>query len=210
MIPGAATRLGPEDDPRAEAVAAFLRENPDFLARRPDLYAALLPPQRVHGENLADHMTAMVTVERGRSRALAGDIRAATALAARVQLAVLALMRAGDVAEAVRHEWPALLHLESCTLLTEPESLPPGSLPRLLGRGRDARVRAEVTEARMLHAEAAGLVRRDALVRVPLPCGTPCLLALGARDEAALPGRQATAPLVFLGRALAAALARRP
>jgi hypothetical protein len=49
---------------------------------------------------------------------------------------------------------------------------------------------------------------RDALVRVPVWTGHPTLMALGARDPQALPTRQATATLAFLGRAVAAALAR--
>ncbi|WP_270939439.1 hypothetical protein, partial [Falsiroseomonas oryzae] len=83
-----------------------------------------------------------------------------------------------------------------------------GAVARLVGPGRDARVRAEVTDAELLHAEAAPLIARDALVKVPLWCGTPCLLALGARETAALPARQSVQTLAFLGRAVAAALAR--
>jgi uncharacterized protein YigA (DUF484 family) len=224
-----------DQDPLAEEVAAFLVANPDFLARRPELYRALTPPRRVHGENLADHMAAMVSVERARYRALEAEIQAAVAegragngLALRVRLAVLALMRARDVPDTVTQEWPPALRLETCTLLAEPRPLraifngraetavprhgvrplPEGTVARLIGPGRDARVRIEVTDAELLHAEAAPLVSRDALVKVPLWCGTPCMLALGARDGIALPTRQSVQTLAFLGRAVAAALAR--
>lgn len=222
-------------DPVAEEVAAFLVANPDFLARRPELYRVLTPPRRVHGENLADHMAAMVAAERARLRALEAEMQAALAdgragsgLALRVRLAALALMRARDVPDTVTQEWPPLLRVESCSLLAEPRPgpvylhgrnesalprqgvrvLPEGSVAKLLGSGRDARVRSDVTEADLLHAEAAPLIVRDALVRVPLWCGTPCVLALGAREAAALPTRQSAQTLAFLGRALAAALAR--
>jgi hypothetical protein len=43
---------------------------------------------------------------------------------------------------------------------------------------------------------------------VPLPLGPPALIAVGARDPAALPGRQTVTVLAFLGRAVAAALSR--
>ncbi len=218
-------------DPLAEEVAAYLVANPEFLARRPELYRQLAPPRRIHGENLADHMAAMVAAERARTRALEAEVQAAlvdgragTGLALRVRLAVLALMRARDVEETVAQELPALLRVETCTLLAEPRAprgfrqggppaprlrpLPAGAVTRLVGPGRDARVRTEVTEAELLHAEAAALVARDALVRVPLWCGTPCLLAIGARDAAALPARQSAQTLAFLGRALGAALSR--
>jgi uncharacterized protein YigA (DUF484 family) len=221
----------PGHDSMAEEVAAYLADHPDFLARRPDLYRSLTPPRRVHGENMADHMVAMVAAERTRMRGLEAEMRAAiddgragATLMMQVRLAVLALMRSRDVVETVVQELPALLRMESCNLLVEPSpntpdrgfafrragmlALPAGSVSSLIGRGRDARVRTEVTDAVLLHTEAAPLVTRDALVRVPLSCGTPCLLALGARDAAALPTRQTTTTFAFLGRTVAAALSR--
>ena len=226
MTKAAAPLLDP--DPLAEKVAAFLVANPDFLARRPDLYRALTPPRRLHGENLADHMVAMVAAERARLRTIEAEMqdalatgRAGAGLVLRVRLAVLALMRARDVIDTIAQEWPPLLRVEACSLLAEPRkpggsllphqgvrALPAGSVARLLGSGRDARVRAEVTDTELLHAEAAPLIARDALVRVPLWCGTPCVLALGARESMALPARQSVQTLAFLGRTVAAALGR--
>jgi hypothetical protein len=86
--------------------------------------------------------------------------------------------------------------------------LPHGAVARLVGHGRDAVVRSAPTDVELLHAEAAPLVTRDALARVPLPLGPPALIAVGARDPAALPGRQTVTVLAFLGRAVAAALSR--
>jgi len=62
-------------------------------------------------------------------------------------------------------------------------------------------------DARLLHAEAAGLARHDALVRVPGE-GPPALIALLARDRSVLDPAQGGGPLAFLGRAVAAALGR--
>jgi len=207
--------------PAPADVAAFLAAHPGFLADRPELYRLLDPPRRVHGERLADHMAAMLAAERRRVRSLETEMEAAVTigragqgLTVRVRLAVLALMRAHDVTETVTQEVPALLGLETCTLLAErPDRrgvvpLPAGAVRRLLGPGRDAVVRTVPTEAALLHQEAAPLVVRDALARVPLWTGAPALLALGARDPGALPSRQATATLAFLGRVVAAAMAR--
>jgi hypothetical protein len=231
-----AERLPPQDaEGLADQVAAFLTENPDFLARRPELYRVLTPPKRIHGENLADHMMAMVAAERSRMQAVEAEVaeaiadgRAGAGLVLRVRLAVLALMRARDIPETVTQELPPLLRVESCTLLAEKRDardllsgkhanslprngvrpLPEGTVTALIGRGRDAKVRADPTDLELLHGEAAGLVTRDALVRVPLWCGTPCMLALGAREAVALPARQSAQTLAFLGRAVAAALSR--
>ena len=207
--------------PPPQAVEAFLRAYPDFLADRPDLYRVLDPPRRVHGERLADHMAAMLSAERRRVRGLEAEIDAAVSaeraghgLTIRVRLAVLALMRCGDVPEAVTQEMPALLRHRD---LHPPER---GARParrgaaaarrraRLLRPGLDAAVRPAPLDAELIHQEAAPLVKRDALVRVPVWTEEPTLLALGARDPNALPARQSTATLAFLGRAVAAALAR--
>jgi uncharacterized protein YigA (DUF484 family) len=216
----------PPTDLQAEEVEAFLRAHPGFLSERPDIYRVLVPPRRLHGESLADHMAAMLAAERNRARAMESEVRAAieagragAGLALRVRLAVLALMRAHDVMEAVTQEVPALLGVETCTLAAEPGAgpgrlpagmlrLPRGAVTRLVGHGRDAVVRSAPTEIELLHAEAAPLVTRDALARVPLPLGPPALIAVGARDPGALPTRQTVALLAFLGRAVAAALSR--
>lgn len=180
----------------AEDVAAYLARHPDFLAARPDLYRLLAPPKRVHGEALADHMAAMLAAERAGARVLESELRAGTMLGLRARLAVLALLAARDVAEIVAQEWPALLHVAHCALLTP--------APLALTRDITLRAGAEITSATTLHAEAAGLILRDALVQVPLP-NASAVLVLGARADETLPSRET---LAFLGRALAAALSR--
>lgn len=175
-------------DEEAARVEAYLRAHPGFLAARPELYALLAPPRRVHGENLADHMAAMIEAGRAEWRGLLASGRARGRFAARVAEAVLALIASPDPRATVREEWPALLGLEACAL----RPLPPGA-PLLL---RDI-VRGEPA----LHGEAAPLIRREALLAVGAET-----LALGAREAAALP--QEPEALLFLARALAAALAR--
>jgi len=184
---------------RAEDVAAYLARNPGFLAARPALYRLLAPPQRVHGEALADHMAAMLAAERSGARALEGEMRAGAMLGLRARLAVLALLAARDVAEVVAHAWPALLHVAHCAVLFTPPAA-----WRSAVREVTLRTGAEITDATAFHAEAAGLIARDALVRVPL-ANSAALLVLGARADEALP---AADTLAFLGRAVAASLAR--
>lgn len=204
----------------AETVEAWLRDHPDFLAQRPDLYLQLEPPLRVHGERMADHMAAMLAAARVHVREVDADMQAALStgraglgLAARVGEAVLALMRAPEPLECVRHELPALLGVEACHVGCETTArrnvnrLPAGTLSQLLPPGRDAVVRAAPAQVEVLHREAAPLIRRDGLARVPAPGGQPMLLAIGTRDPEALPLSGAES-LAFLGRAVGAALAR--
>ncbi|MBV9735725.1 MAG: DUF484 family protein [Acidisphaera sp.] len=192
-------------------VTAFLRANPSWLADNPDLYRMLAPPIRLHGDRLADHMAAMLRAERAAAAQVVSAGRAAAGLAARVQEAVLALMRADDPEECVAAEFAGLLAVDAASLCLERHRrgarlLPRGLVGCLLG-GRDVVFRETPDDAPLLHAEAAMLARHDALVRVPL-AGEPALLALVARDRRVLEPGQGTAALAFLGRAVAAALER--
>jgi uncharacterized protein YigA (DUF484 family) len=213
MVQAAST--GEAADP--EAVAAFLRAHPRFLAERLELYRLLAPPQRVHGEVLADHMAEMVRAERAHAAAMAERAdgvlaagRAAAGMTARVHEAVLALIDAEDVAECVALAFPALLAVDAAALcieapLPEARMLPPGTVARLLG-SRTVEHRSDADDARLLHGEAAALARHDALVRVP--GDPPALLALSAREHWTLDPAQGAGALAFLGRAVAAALGR--
>lgn len=206
------------DEADAALVAAFLRAHPSWLAENPALYRILNPPVRVHGEVLADHMAAMVRAERAHAAAMterADDVlaagRAAAGLAGRVQEAVLALLRATDPIDCIGQEMPGILAVDAvhlCIEAFEPgtRQLPEGTVSRLLG-GRQVLFRDMVTDARLLHAEAAGLARHDALVLVPGE-GPPGLLALLAREPGTLEPNQGAGALAFLGRAICAALGR--
>jgi hypothetical protein len=124
---------------------------------------------------------------------------------------VLALLRSSDPADCVSGEMPALLAVDAAHLCVEADHpgarcLPPGTVSRLLD-GQAAIFRDSPSDVRLLHAEAAGLARHDALVRVPGE-GPPALVALLTRDPDTLDPAQGKGPLIFLGRAVAAALGR--
>jgi uncharacterized protein YigA (DUF484 family) len=192
-------------------VAAFLRANPGWLAEHAELYHVLEPPRRVHGEGVADHMAAMLRAQRSHVDSLLAARRATAGLAARVQDAVLALLRGSDPADCVSGDMPGILGIDAAHLCLEADApgarrLPGGLIDRLLDN-RLVVFREAPPDARLLHAEAAGLARHDALVRVPGE-GPPALLALLARDRHQLDPAQGAGPLTFLGRAVAAALGR--
>ncbi len=205
-----------QDD--ADAVAAWLRAHPGFLASRPALYDVLHPPRRVHGPGLADHMAAMLQQARRRAadaeragvQAAAGR-RASEGFVRRVQEAVIALMRAPDPAWLATHELAGLLRLDGARVCSEGRPpprgtvpIPPGTVAARLGK-RVAVVRAAQPDA-TLHGEVVALATEEALIRIPLRTG-PCLLALACRDSDGLAGA-GTDALAFLGQAIAAALER--
>lgn len=204
--------------PDPDRVAAFLAAHPRFLADRPELYAVLVPPERVFGNNVADHMTAMLRAERARAAAMAERAdgvlaagRAAAGLACRVQEAVLALMRAQSgasqsVIDCIEGELPVLLGIDAVSLCREgvgERPLPSGFVARLMG-GRAVMFRTDRHDV-LLHGSAVPLAAHEALVTVP-GSAPPALLALTARDAGRLEPLQGTGALAFLGRAVAAAL----
>ena len=210
------------DLPDADAVARFLRDNPEWLAGQSDLYQRMAPPRRVHGEILADHMAAMLDEAR-RQAASAGAqaagmlraLRAGAGLAGQVQECILALARTDDLAACILNDMPALLGIDAALLCSEggtPASLqarglPPGAVAELLGR-RDVVLRAGPDDRFALHGEAGLLAQHDALLRVSAAGMPPMLLALAARDDTILNDAQRDgagfAALGFLGRVLAA------
>ncbi len=197
---------------------AYLRAHPHFLAENPDLYRALVPPSRVHGVALAEHMAAMIAAERAHASAMAGQAdmvltagRAAAGLSARVNEAVLALIQAPSLMDCIANEWPALLAVDAISLCIEADRpglrrLPRGKVCHLMGHCA-VKFDPDPDDSALLHGEAVGLARHSALIRVP-GNGPPALLALASRDAATIDPAQGTAALAFLGRAVAASLAR--
>ncbi len=198
------------------AVDRFLRAHPDWLAARPDLYRALTPPSRVHGEAMADHLTAMVQRERLHAHAmmletqavLAAGRHAAATLAA-VHEAVLTVLAAPDPAECLLTEVPRLLRAEAaCLALSRgPMRALAQALEQALG-GAEVRPRVAPAETDVLYAEAASLVAHDVLIRLP---GLG-VLAFGFRERGGAETGAAAGDLrrhlAFLGRAASSVLRR--
>jgi len=198
-------------------VRAYLRAHPAFLAENPDLYRLLLPPVRVHGAVLEDHMAAIIAAERSHARAMQAQAdqvlaagRASAGLVARVQEAVLALIEAACPIECITTEFPRTLAVDAASLCAEhnhrtgARALPTGCVDALFGP-RCVVFAAPAHWCVALHGEAAGLAQFQALIRVP---GQPALVALAARGGEVLNPGQGSAPWAFLGRAVASALLR--
>ncbi|QXM23327.1 DUF484 family protein [Elioraea tepida] len=213
-----------QEPDEAAQVEAYLRAHPGFLAERPSLYRTLLPPRRVHGERLADHMAAMLEAERARGAELRATLeelvahgRHNAANQARAHKAVLALMAARSAAEAldiIVQDWPDLLGLDVVSVCAEGRAvlgarpLARGTIARLLPNGSPFALRSRATDQEALYGEAAALVASDALARLTLASGGEALLACGSRDPGHFEARQATDLVSFLAAAAAVALGR--
>jgi len=200
----------------AEEVCAFLRAHPAFLAENPALYRVLLPPSRVHGTDVADHMAAMLTAQRAHANAMQDEAdrvlaagRAQAGQTSRVQEAVLALIESRFPIDCITTEFPRTLAVDAANLCAEAailasRRLPSGSIATLFG-ARSVVFDAPEEWAHRLHGEASGLAQYQVLIRIP---GHDALLALAARDATLLDPAQGQGCWQFLARAVAAALSR--
>lgn len=207
-------------------VAAYLRAQPGFLLRNPDLLAALTPPARHLGEqvvDLQDFIIQRLRREVARLEAAQAELIAASrsnlCRQAQVHAAVLALLEAttlDHLIEIVADDLAAILGVDVVTLCVESAgavvqqpSVPglrcvkAGTVARLMGSERDVLLRPTVVGDERLFGAAAALVRSDALARLGgCKAGPSGLLALGSRRHGRFQPGHGTEPFRFLARVL--------
>ena len=209
-------------------VTAFLRRNPDFLARHPQLFSALVPPARdlqgTEDGSVADLQQYMLARLREQVRRmdeqheeLIETSRTNLHIQSRVHAAVLALLAArgiDNLMDVVTTDLGLLLDVDVVVLCVECGEvprvtsegirvIPGGTIDGLLGKRARVLLRANTSGDREVYGQAAGLVRSDALVRLKVRNGHPDgLLALGAREVNTFQPGQGTELLGFLARVL--------
>lgn len=229
--PAPKRRSPPAETLSADAVAAWLRQHPDFLAKHPDLLFALTPPDQRAGEAVIDFQRFMAERQqreldklKASSEELLAVSRLNKATQQVVHRAVLALLAAPTFERAVStviEDWATYLDLDVVVLgveMTADSGLPilknglttlsGGEVDTRLGRGNDVRVFSRLDPADpALFGEVAELVRSAAWLRLSIHESTPPgLLALGSREEGRFHPRQNTELLRFLAASLAATI----
>ena len=210
----------------ASDVADYLRRNPDFLCKHPEILDDLRAPGREESSGVIDFQQAMV--ERLRERvdeataardALVVTGRNNLSAQSRVHKAVVAFMGARcfeQLIERATTDLAVMLDLDVVTLgvertdLTIPRprlggicQLEPDSVDAVIGHNRRIRLRSEVEGDPMLFGAGAGLVASDALIRLTISRQTPpALLALGSHEPEHFHPGQGSELLLFLGEAL--------
>jgi hypothetical protein len=215
----AAAAGGPLSD---EAVADYLRRNPDFLARCPEALDGQEAPPRWSGDGVVDIHQFMLERLRGEMeelRTCAADLietsRSNMSNQTRTHAAVLALLATADFAHTVRlirDDLPLLLNVDVVTVGFEPagrplpglalpdvQALPAGVVDDLVGAGQDVALQRAMTDDGSLFGAAAGIVRSAALARLRPGGGVPTgMLALGTRRPATFYPGQGTELVGFL------------
>ena len=219
--PAAATENGL---PTANGVAEFLRRNPDFLARQPELLDVLIPPARQRGDGVVDLQQFMVErlrndlVEMAAARdALVTTGRGNLSAQARVHKSILTLLAARTFEhfiETLTTDVAVILDLDVITIGVEQTRdnashaptpgvcrLEPNMVDCLIGARQGIALRANAAGDPAVFGAGAGLVRSAALIRLSISEATPvALLALGSREPGHFQPGQGTELLCFLAR----------
>lgn len=221
-------RAPPAETLTPDAVAAWLRQNPDFLADNPDLLFALTPPDHDKGEGIVDFQRFLVDRQRrelealkGASRELIAASRTNKATQQAVHKAVLALLAAPTFSRAITvvvEEWAGMLDADVVMMGVEAEPgrdvpgsktgltiLTPGDVDARLGRMQEVKVISALNPPDPeMFGVAAGLARSVVWLRLSIhETVPPGLLAIGSREEGRFHPRQNTELLRFLASTLA-------
>jgi uncharacterized protein YigA (DUF484 family) len=215
----------------AAEVAAYLRQNPDFLVERSELLQILTPPAQQRGERVVDmqhfmlqHQRAEIAKLKAQQRTLVTTSRANLASQARVHAAVLALLSASSfeqLIQIVTTDLAVLLDADVVTIAVESSGpqrprlnhqgvqiLAPGTVDAVLGAERDVVLTSDEDGDPVLFGDGAGLVRSAALLRLCVSPGAPAgLLCIGMRRPGKFHGGQGTELLGFLARSLGITIA---
>ena len=210
---------GPLND---EAVAEYLRRNPDFLARYPDALNGQESPPRWDGDGVVDihqFMLDRLRGEMGELRTCAADLietsRSNMSNQTRTHAAVLALLATVDFAHTVRlvrEDLTLLLNVDVVSIGFEPagrpvpglslpdvQALPADAVDGLIGAGQDVALVQAMTDDGSIFGAASGIVRSAALARLRPSGDVPTgILALGTRRPATFYPGQGTELVGFL------------
>ncbi len=210
--------------PTAAQIVDYLRRHPDFLKRHPELLSAAIDEPSADGivdmrQYLVRRLQSEVRDLEEQRADVVATRRAHLSSQSRVHAAVLALLSAHTfehLIETTTTDLAVHLEVDAISLCVEtvegaPTRVPvagisiigPGGVDSLIGRGREVALRPYVTGDHVIFGAAAGLVRSDALLRLPIASNAPAgLLALGSRTAGRFQPGQATELLGFLARVL--------
>ncbi len=208
-----------------DLVSGFLSDNPDFLARNPDVLKSMMAPARWSGDGVADMQQFMLEQLRGEIdnlRDCAQDVietsRTNMSVQTRTHTAVLAMLSATNFEQLTRviaEDFPLLLDIDVAIVGFEPGNTPgptptspviksflPGDINRIIGPDQDVILMRDVADDGAIFGEGAGLVHSAALARLRPGHHSPAgLMALGSRGSTFYPG-QGTELIGFLARVL--------
>lgn len=212
-----------------QQVGVFLADNPDYLARNPDILKAMTTPSRWSGDGIADMQQFMLEQLRGEIdnlRDCAQEVietsRTNMSVQMRTHTAVLALLAAKDFPQMLRvieDDFPLLLDIDVAVIGFEPSLQPAspqaaalaapavrrlarGDADRYIGADLNVALVRDIADDGTIFGEAAGIAQSAAFTRIRPGRASPMgMMALGSRGSVFHPG-QGTEMIGFLSRVL--------
>lgn len=205
-------------------VVAWLRKNPDFLQKHPDILEHLNPPKENLGRGVADFQHYMVQrLKKDKesvletTRDLIEVSRLNMTSVGRIQEATLKLLEARNFIEfvqAITMDLAAILDVDVAVLVIETQDqnqlagmtaagikvVPSGSISQWMA-GNSVVLQSDIHGADHIYGGAARLVRSQAVLRVDISMQTPpAVLCFGSRDPEMFRDGQGTELVGFLAR----------
>lgn len=203
-----------------DQIAAFLRDNPDFFVRNPDMCDVLHVPKATSGKGIVDFQHFLVerlkadkTAINAQQKEIIESVRANMNNQTRIHKAVLVLLEARSFEEFIHNiltDLTAILNVDITALAIEASQgeiphvqhgirlLPEGTLDTWL-KGKEVLLENNIAGLEEVYGGGAGLVSSQALVRINISLDTPpALLAFGSRNSKSFMPGQGTEQIIFL------------
>ena len=208
----------------ADYVAAYLRKNPDFLLKYPDLLESLTPPKRNIGEGITDLQHSMITRLRDRveqtedlAQVMIDTSRENLATTQQIHYCVLKLLAAESFDELIaiiNHELKPDLELDYIAICIENDQksgetvrgikqIPLMLIDHLMAGADQIKLESDIIADPHIYGEAFLLIQSQALVKMTIASDTPpALLVFGSREPERFAPDQATELLHFMSQVI--------
>lgn len=203
-------------------IVNWLKKNPGFLSKHPELLDHMTPPKEKFGKGVADfqhYMVQRLKADRDEvlesAREVVENSRANMNSQTRIHRAILMLLEANNFENFVTTitlDFPSLLDIDIVSLIVETDggvvpqihmqgvrAVPPGTI-HLLMKDKPIILETNISGLDEIYGGGAGLVKSQALVKLHIGDESPAaMIAFGSRDATAFESTQGTELVAFLG-----------
>ncbi len=213
----------PQSTPTEKDVVAWLKANPNFLQKYPDVLEHMVPPKEDMGRKVADFQHYMVQRLKKDKDAITETTRDLIEVSrvnmnsvTRIQQATLKILEARNFIQfiqAVTMDMATILDVDMCVLVVESNGqemanihasgikvVPSGTITQWM-QGQTALLQGDINGSDAIYGGGARLVRSQAVLRVDISMNTPpAVLCFGSRDPEMFRDGQGTELVSYLAR----------
>ncbi len=208
-----------------ECVIAFLRDNPDFLKKNPEVCDLLRPPETATGKGIADFQSYMIKRLKAdkeevieSTKEIVENARSNMNNQQRIHMGVLRVLEAtrfDEFIHCITMDLAATLDVDISALVIEADRkeiphihqngiriLPEGTINKWMDN-KSIILQDNISGIEAIYGGGAALVQSQILLRIDISMDTPpAILAFGSRNPNMFHEGQATDQIVFLARVI--------